>query len=93
MDEVWVNHYEDGLLNCNEKRFFWISWVDDTIEVGKGEVVGKERILQYNLLVMYDVRFAGFSTGYGYNGTWELKLWDGKNIIIIYKFNLPHSIS
>ena len=74
---IHVSYYENNIVSCVENRHFWISWADDSIEVGKGEIVGTNRILQYTPLQIYEVRAVGYSTGYGYNGTWAIKLWDG----------------
>uniref|UniRef100_X2B7D1 Farnesoic acid O-methyl transferase domain-containing protein n=1 Tax=Capitella teleta TaxID=283909 RepID=X2B7D1_CAPTE len=56
--------------SCQHHRAFWITWQNGAIEVGQGEIIGLERIMDYQILDMYPVRAVGFSTGYAFNGTW-----------------------
>ena len=65
------------ILKCNEERSFWITWQNGAIEVGRGEVVGQDRVMDFQPLEFYPVRAVGFSTGYSFNGTWNIKLLDG----------------
>ncbi len=34
-----------GILDCNLIKYFWISWKDNYIEVGEGQVLGYKRLL------------------------------------------------
>ena len=67
-----------GINSCTEERSFWISWQNGAIEVGRGEILGQERFLDFQPLEFYPIRAVGFSTGYSFNGTWSIKLLDGK---------------
>ncbi|XP_046568681.1 uncharacterized protein LOC124277078 [Haliotis rubra] len=36
----------DGILSCDEYRSFWIDWNDQNFALGKGEVVGEEKVAE-----------------------------------------------
>lgn len=36
-----------GILHCDEFRYFWIWWVGNKMDVGKGSVLGVETMLNY----------------------------------------------
>jgi hypothetical protein len=36
------------ILNSNELRPFWVSWVNGTIEFGKGDIFGMNRLLKFS---------------------------------------------
>ena len=61
------------ILSCTEQRWFWVTWQYGAIEVGRGEVLGDNKFMDYQPLQMYPVNAIGYSTGYDYNGTWFIK--------------------
>lgn len=67
----------EGINSCNEYRSFWITWQNGAIEVGRGEVIGTDRFMDFQPLDLYPVNAVGFSSGYGLNGTWNIKLLQG----------------
>src|ERR1043165_4341920 len=61
------------ILSCTERRYFWVTWQKGAIEVGRGEIIGRDKFMDYQPLQMYPVNAIGYSTGYDYNGTWYIK--------------------
>jgi len=59
-----------NILHCSERRYFWITWQYGAIEVGRGEIIGQDQFMDYHPLELYIVKSLGYSTGYGYTGTW-----------------------
>jgi len=68
---------EPNLLDCNEPRTFWIRWTTGYIVVGKGDVVGKHKLMDYHPLVARHIRNAAFAT-HTYPGLWKLNFLKGK---------------
>jgi hypothetical protein len=58
------------ILHCTQARYFWINWRYGSIEVGRGQLIGWDKFMVYQPLELYDVQAIGYSTGYGFNGTW-----------------------
>ena len=56
----------DAYLSSTDFRPFWIAWNDTTLKVGKGEIVGEERITSYTWENSKDIR-AIFIGGRGYD--------------------------
>lgn len=71
-DRHYVEVETLSILHCTERRNFWLTWQYGAIEVGKGEIIGKERFMDYQPLELYDVRSIGYSTGYGHDGSWYI---------------------
>ncbi|XP_067664604.1 uncharacterized protein [Haliotis asinina] len=42
-----IIHEESSLLSCQEYRPFWLSWKNNVISVGKGQVIGKQTFMEY----------------------------------------------
>lgn len=68
---------EPNLLDCNEPRTFWIRWHSGYIVVGKGDVIDKNKFMDYHSLVARDIRNAAFAT-HTYPGLWKLNFVEGK---------------
>ncbi|XP_021364534.1 C3 and PZP-like alpha-2-macroglobulin domain-containing protein 8 [Mizuhopecten yessoensis] len=69
-----VSHTEDGVISCDEYRYFWISWRNDgEVVLGRGEVVFQDVLLTLrDDEYLYQVRFVGITTGSGPSGKWKL---------------------
>ena len=58
------------ILNCDEQRQFWVTWMDDTIRVGEGAEIGQLEILLWPDPNLHPVFSVGLSTGYTATGQW-----------------------
>ena len=56
-------HEESGLLDCDEYRSFWISWRDNEVNVGKGEIVSLNNIMNFKAdrMIVNHLSFGSFS--------------------------------
>ena len=63
---------EHNIVSCTAFRDFWVSWTDNYVKSGKGNVVGQDILVEYDDSVSkaYEVNFVGISTGFGHSGTW-----------------------
>ena len=68
---------EPNLLDCNEFRVFWIRWYSGYIAVGKGDVIGENKLMDHHPLVARDIRNVAFVTN-TYAGLWKLDFVEGK---------------
>ena len=95
-----TNIQQDHPVSCTEYKSFWISWANNIIKVGKGNVVGMETFLTWNDQNPHPVNYVAFATGWGSTGKW--KVMRGINLfqcmlsvikIIIqkFKFFISHS--
>jgi len=71
-----------NFLHCTEQRWFWFTWQYGAIEVGQGQIVGVDRFLDFQPMQMYPVNAIGYSSGWGYNGTWYIPISSGKSSIL-----------
>ena len=65
-----------AILDCLEKRDFWVGWTNMTIQVGTGAVPFQYGFMQWRDDYFYEVDAVGFSTGHGSTGEWTLKTGD-----------------
>ena len=61
-----------NILQCNEMRSFWVSWENDVIDMGVGDIPGKSIILTYNEPNMHRVSAAKLCTFSNYAGRFEV---------------------
>lgn len=58
-----------GILDCNEYREFWVSWLNGHIAVGYGGLVGLNQIIDYHdespMSISY-LALTTYSSGFGY---------------------------
>lgn len=74
MGDPLVSVSTPGILSWDEFRSFWISWKDGVIQVGHGlHSTNESVILQWTGQFQGQVRYIGFSTGWGSVG--EFKIW------------------
>ncbi|ELU12988.1 hypothetical protein CAPTEDRAFT_69653, partial [Capitella teleta] len=60
------------VMHCNETRYFWISWKNGVIEVGRGLVVGNRVFMVWwKDPEPYKVNGIAISTGFGAEGKWK----------------------
>ena len=83
---VMLTKYLSDILHCNETRYFWVSWDDGLIEIGRGTVVGEDRIIGRLFENKLNIMSIGFS-GWRNEGEWffpnhhsEIYIW-----IILFK--------
>jgi hypothetical protein len=60
-----TNIQQDHPVSCTEYKSFWISWANNIIKVGKGNVVGMETFLTWNDQNPHPVNYVAFATGWG----------------------------
>ena len=47
LNDVIFQVYTPNILNADELRSFWVSWLDGMVHFGTGEVVGQNALLNY----------------------------------------------
>ena len=66
-----VEYHQNGLLDENEFRSFWVSWTGGNIKVGTGSIVGQNKFMEHQS--SQEINFIGYS-GYGpYNLEWKFE--------------------
>jgi hypothetical protein len=60
------------ILSCTEWRMFWISWIDDLIEIGTGWELGTAGFIRWYDASPVAIVALGVSTGYSFDGDWIL---------------------
>ncbi|XP_039622768.1 C3 and PZP-like alpha-2-macroglobulin domain-containing protein 8 isoform X2 [Polypterus senegalus] len=69
-----VSHSTPNILSWDEFRSFWISWKTGVIQIGHGALPSNESVIvQWTTVKPLQVRYIGFSTGWGSMG--EFKIW------------------
>nr|XP_033811133.1 C3 and PZP-like alpha-2-macroglobulin domain-containing protein 8 isoform X1 [Geotrypetes seraphini] len=84
-----------GILSWDEFRSFWISWKNGIIQVGHGtRPLNESVIVEWAEVRQPDVRYIGFSTGWGSIG--EYKIWrkeeTDENHNEAFTLGIPHSV-
>jgi len=74
--ETKVEVSTPAILDCMEKRDFWVGWTDMTIQVGTGSEAFQSVFMQWKDEYFHEVDAVGFSTGHGATGEWTLKTAD-----------------
>ena len=64
--------YTQNILNCNEFRYFWVSWKDGIIEMGAGLVVGSGQVIRYQNPEPFLINGFGISTVEVTDGVWRI---------------------
>ena len=62
-----------GLLTIDKMKSFWVSWANGFLEVGEGYTIGDKRLCTWQDSEPQPIHFLTMSTGFGYNGHWELE--------------------
>ncbi|KAJ1085590.1 hypothetical protein NDU88_005720 [Pleurodeles waltl] len=84
-----------GILSWDEFRSFWISWKNGIIQVGHGtQPVNESLIVEWAVLKNPEVKYIGFSTGWGSMG--EFKIWrkeeTDENHNEAFTLGVPHNV-
>ncbi|XP_029470045.1 C3 and PZP-like alpha-2-macroglobulin domain-containing protein 8 isoform X2 [Rhinatrema bivittatum] len=84
-----------GILSWDEFRSFWISWKNGVIQVGHGmQPLNESVIIEWAEARQPDVRYIGFSTGWGSIG--EYKIWrkeeTDENHNEAFTLGVPHNV-
>lgn len=61
-----------GIISPYEFRYFWFSWANDSLQVGRGLVVGEELVASLAHTNSSNIAGIGVSTGWGSSGEWHL---------------------
>ncbi len=64
------------LLSPDEKCWYWVSWIGGMIAMGTGNVVGVQRVIQFQSRVPFPVHFIAFRT-MNVEGEWEFNQIEG----------------
>ncbi|CAG2232122.1 unnamed protein product [Mytilus edulis] len=59
-----------GVLDCNEYKAFWISWINGSISIGKGVDRCQNEVLSWHDPNSFSIKSIGVMTGYGSTGEW-----------------------
>ncbi|KAM4808477.1 C3 and PZP-like alpha-2-macroglobulin domain-containing protein 8 isoform 1-T1 [Rhinophrynus dorsalis] len=84
-----------SVLSWDEFRVFWISWKKGVIQVGHGTRGSNDSlIVEWSAAKQLDVKFIGFSTGWGSMG--EFKIWrkqeTDENHNEAFTLGVPHNV-
>ncbi|XP_053147686.1 C3 and PZP-like alpha-2-macroglobulin domain-containing protein 8 isoform X2 [Hemicordylus capensis] len=84
-----------GILSWDEFRSFWISWAKGVVQVGHGpSVVNESVIVAWAAPRPLDVKYVGFSTGWGSAG--EFRIWRkgeaDENHNEAFTLGIPHNV-
>ncbi|XP_015280131.1 PREDICTED: C3 and PZP-like alpha-2-macroglobulin domain-containing protein 8 [Gekko japonicus] len=95
MGEPVASTETPGLLSWDEFRTFWISWANGLIQVGHGpSVLNESVIVSWAALHPPEVKYVGFSTGWGSVG--EYKIWRkeeaDENHNEVFTLDVPHNV-
>ncbi|OWF48285.1 C3 and PZP-like alpha-2-macroglobulin domain-containing protein 8 [Mizuhopecten yessoensis] len=76
-----VENHMPHPLSCTQYRPFWISWANNIIRVGQGDIVGKSQFMMWNDTSPHDVNYVAVATGFGSSGDWQITVgnyWPGQ---------------
>ena len=81
---IMTESYTLNILTEKDFRYFWISWADHKVEVGRGAQYGHGRFLQWSVPPnrQFHVNCMSVSTGTMSKGQWEFAELLGK--ILLY---------
>ena len=79
-----TDDFTGGLLDCNEYRDFWISWRDELLMVGRGQLIRNGTFLTLDAFNQ-TVKAVSMTTGYGDSGDWQVRKSAGI-IVHVYKY-------
>lgn len=68
-------------LSCSQYRPFWVSWANNIIRVGHGNIVGKSQFMMWNDTAPHEVNYVAVATGFGSSGEWDITVgnyWPGQ---------------
>ena len=65
--KVYKNHEP---LHCTKMEGFWLSWSNDTVQVGSGRQLGQDAFIELNDSVPTSKNYLAVSTGYSASGYW-----------------------
>ena len=73
---------------CFVHRWFWVSWLDGEIEVGRGMTIGSGRIFYYSDIRLFWVNAVEFGQGVQYQGgndlVWEVPMMAIREFILTF---------
>nr|XP_034973051.1 C3 and PZP-like alpha-2-macroglobulin domain-containing protein 8 [Zootoca vivipara] len=95
MGEPVASAETPGILSWDEFRSFWVSWANGVVQVGHGpSVLNESVIVSWAPPRPPDVKYVGFSTGWGSVG--EFKIWRKKeadeNHNEAFTLGVPHNV-
>lgn len=72
-DDQLINDEIPDLLDENKFIDYWVTWSNQTVEIGKGKVVGENKIrVMEKKGKKFKVNAVALNTGYGANGLWKI---------------------
>lgn len=66
------------ILNCNDFRYFWVSWAGGVIEMGSGLYVGQSQVIRYVNPNPFLINGLSLSTLEVTDGVWRIDNVGGK---------------
>lgn len=69
---IIIEEHTLNILSANEFRPFWISWQAGSIQFGKGETPGNDRVLQYSDPQRPYVHSVSFASAGNVWGLWQM---------------------
>ena len=82
-----ANYTSEGMLNCNQRREFWVSWDDNKISVGLG-ALNTFTFLEWHIPILsrHTVRAVGLGSGSTKKVNWNFGTDGGKSKMLQYIF-------
>ena len=73
MGQIKIEALTMNIVTENDFRYFWISWADNHLEVGRGAQYGYGRFLHWHVPPnkQFHINCLGVSTGKASRGQWE----------------------
>ncbi|XP_053405410.1 polycystic kidney disease protein 1-like 3 isoform X2 [Mercenaria mercenaria] len=66
-------HIETNILSNAEFHYFWISFAENEVRVGKGHILYVDQFLEYDNL-NHDINYLSFGNGDGVSGSWKFDI-------------------
>jgi len=76
-DETLLDVETVDILSCDEYRYFWISWIGGWLVVGRGQIVGSSRFVEWMELERTSIGAVAVSSGFTSDGHWLIGSYPG----------------
>lgn len=85
-DDQLINDQLPDLLDENKFLDYWVSWSNETVDIGKGTKVGENRIGRMEKKgPKFKVNAVALNTGWNAQGQWKISKDNSNFLINIYK--------
>ena len=74
--DVYLEIDTPNILDKDAIKDFWVSWNEGEVQFGKSNIPGFDRLLNFQVIPVLNIRAVRFSTDYGKDGQWMVQMWD-----------------